>query len=37
MKKVILSIAVIGIMFSGCEEGSKELSTDIVKNDATAE
>jgi len=37
MKKVILSIAVMGILFSSCEEESKALSTDIVTNDATAE
>jgi|TARA_B110000467_G_C18218739_1_gene421787 hypothetical protein len=37
MKKVILSIAVMGILFSSCEEESKALSTGIVTNDATAE
>ena len=37
MKKVILSIAVVGILFSSCEEESKELSPGIVTNDATAE
>ena len=37
MKKVILSIAVVGILFSSCGEENKELSTNIVKNDATAE
>jgi hypothetical protein len=37
MKKVILSIAVMGILFSSCEEESKALSPGIVTNDATAE
>ena len=37
MKKVILSIAVIGILFSSCEEENKALSPHIVTNDATAE
>lgn len=37
MKKVIVTIAVLGMLFTGCEEGEKQISTDVVANDATAE
>ena len=37
MKKVFVSIALVGMLFASCGEEKTELSTDIVTNDATAE
>ncbi|MBL4654055.1 MAG: DUF1573 domain-containing protein [Flavobacteriales bacterium] len=37
MKRIVLSVAVVGMLFASCGEEQKELSTDIVANDATAE
>ncbi len=38
MKRIITSVALLGILVSGCnEEASNEVSTDIVANPATAE
>ncbi|MBL4624236.1 MAG: DUF1573 domain-containing protein [Flavobacteriales bacterium] len=37
MKRIIVSIAVLGVLFAGCGETEEQISTDIVANAATAE